>query len=295
MPGWLVGLSRKLLLHRTQCRVLGQCWGGTAPVHAFMMRLSHVALTEISPFAELLCQLWSQSGLSPQHLGVWVPPEADEDGRPQLRLDRRVLFRGLYEEKKRVSGTESGPTHTDGVQSFPLGHLEMGGWNAGWLRQLGKGRFPRPLPVLTDGLERCTPSTQASFVKNRRHYSRWWRWLVFVSQRARAGPATTAAPPSHSSARWIPTVSVPESLGRAVEAALYCLYVFIVCEGVCVCVDVLSTRMPEATSSCCWMLWTLHFEFVSDCKIFIWRWHLNLNVHLWSQRWSFSWTGVFFF
>lgn len=63
-----------------------------------MMRLIHVAFMEISLFAELLCHLRCQSGLSPQHLGVWLPPEADEDGRPQLCLDRRVLFRGLYKK-----------------------------------------------------------------------------------------------------------------------------------------------------------------------------------------------------
>lgn len=45
-------------------------------------------------FAELLCQLRCQSGLNPQHLGVRFPPEPDEDVRPQLCLDRRVLFRG---------------------------------------------------------------------------------------------------------------------------------------------------------------------------------------------------------
>lgn len=93
--------------YRGNCYFVGhdaESWAnaevGTAPVHMFMTRLIHVAFTEISPFAELLCQLRCQSGLSPQHLGVRFPPGSDEEGRPQLCLDRRVLFRGLYKKNQ---------------------------------------------------------------------------------------------------------------------------------------------------------------------------------------------------
>lgn len=137
LPGWLVLLSRKLLLCRTRCRVLGQCWGWDSTCSYVYDALDscgvHGNLAVCRTSVPASVPIWPQSTASGSTVSsrIWWRRQATALPGSEGTISRFV------QEKPRVSGTESGPNHTDGVKSFPVGCLEMGGWNAGWLRQLG--------------------------------------------------------------------------------------------------------------------------------------------------------------
>lgn len=102
---------------------------------------------------------------------------------------------------------------------------------------------------------------------NSRDADKCWHWFLSVLQGTRAGSTTTAAKPSRSCARSIPTVSMK---GFFVKAAVSCSQV-IVNVGFWR-VNVLHTGACSNKSCCCCILLTLRFEFASVFHSSLWHW-----------------------